>query len=145
MMKGSFFYMSVMVTFLSSHTCAQQNLILNGGFEEHRVQTCLECNTLYGQYPSLVSHWDNGGWACRLCDKDYKQTSDEKKWKVCPMDRISPCGGKAMIEMIYSPGVNGMHGGASHLTARSMQTLEVGHLYEVTIFRLWTPGIAPNS
>ncbi|MDO8368254.1 MAG: hypothetical protein Q7T20_15750, partial [Saprospiraceae bacterium] len=58
------------------YTSAAQNLIRNGSFEEHGEQKCLECNTLYGQYPALVYHWDNAGWGCWLLDKDYKRSSD---------------------------------------------------------------------
>ena len=120
---------------LFSNLCAvaQQNLIRNGSFEEHGKQACLNCNTLFGQYPALVYNWDNGGWACVLCDKDYKQYSDEKKWKQCPLDRIPPHDGKAMIEMFYLPAkcVNNEYGYATFLTALSTQTLQVGRVYEV--------------
>lgn len=128
-----FTILGLVVSILFAQICnAQGNFILNGSFEEHLKQVCLECNVYFNQYPSLVYHWDNGGWACTLCDKDYKQKSDEKKWELCPFDRIPPQDGNAMIEMVYNPGMNGIHGGATHLTARSTQTLQVGCLYEVS-------------
>lgn len=141
---------TILVIALLSSWCAgaQQNLIRNGSFEEHGKQACLNCNTLFGQYPALVYHWDNGGWACVLCDKDYKQNSDEKKWKQCPLDRIPPRDGKAMIEMFYLPAkcVNNQYGYATFLTALSTQTLQTGRVYEVScwLFIDSTKGADPD-
>ncbi|MFN0015799.1 MAG: OmpA family protein [Saprospiraceae bacterium] len=119
------------------HAFAQKSILRNGGFEEHAEQKCLSCYQSTGQYASLVYHWDNGGWQCLLCDKDYKQHPDDKKGKACPMDKISPQSGKAMISMAYLSGVNGIFGGvegASHLSARTTESMHIGQLYEV---RLW--------
>ena len=72
-----------------------------------------------------------------LCNKDYKQNSDDIKGRVCPMDRISPQLGKAMISMVYAPGTNGIFGGvegASHLSARTTEPMRVGQLYEVSLW-----------
>lgn len=116
---------------------AQKNILRNGGFEEHGAQKCLSCIQSSGQYAGLVYHWDNGGWHCMLCDKDYKQQSDDKKGGICPLDQVSPQSGKAMISMVYSPGVNGITGGvegASHLSARTTEPMRVGQLYEVSLW-----------
>ncbi|MFN0176359.1 MAG: OmpA family protein [Saprospiraceae bacterium] len=114
-----------------------QTLIRNGSFEAHGEQKCLECNTLYGQYPALVYHWDNAGWGCRLLDKDYKRFSDDNKWKGNPFDKMSPKDGKAMIEMWYLPGCGGKeYMCASYLSARTTESLQVGKLYEA-IFWLY--------
>ena len=131
-MKRSFFYTGVLFFINLCWSNAQQNLIRNGSFEEHGEQKCLDCNTLYGQYPSVVYHWDNGGWGCRLCQKDYRRNSDEIKRKVCPIEEISPQEGKAMIEMWYFPDCGGaINEGASYLSARTTQPMRVGQLYEV--------------
>lgn len=123
---------------------AQKNILRNGGFEEHGEQKCLSCIQSSGQYAGLVYHWDNGGWHCMLCDQDYKQDSDDKKGRVCPMDKVSPQSGKAMISMIYSPAVNGISGGvegASHLSARTTEPMRVGQLYEIS---LWLYVVSAN-
>ncbi len=111
-----------------------QSLILNGSFEEHGEIKCLACNNLYGQYPSLVYHWDNGGWGCFLCDKNYRQSSDEKTQNLCPIGELSPQDGKSMVVMHYFPGLNGIYGGASRLSALTTQPLQVGHLYEISLW-----------
>lgn len=136
-MKAPLFYIVLFIIHIAHPSSAQQNLILNGGFEEHSNQKCLECNTLYGQYPSLVYHWDNGNWGCWLCDKNYRQNSEEKKWKGCPFDKIPPQQGKSMIEMRYLPRNNGIYGGiegSHYLSAHTTQPLHVGHLYEVSFW-----------
>ena len=88
---------------LISFASKAQNLIQNGSFEKHGDQKCLECNTLYGQYPGLMYNWDNNGWGCQLRDKDYKLFPDDNKRLGNPFDKMSPKDGKAMIEMWYSP------------------------------------------
>ncbi len=115
-------------------TSKAQNLIQNGSFEEHGEQKCLTCNMLYGQYPSIVYHWDNARWGCWLLDKDYKRCSDDNKMGN-PFDRLSPKEGKAMIEMGYSPSCGAKEFMcASYLTARSTQPLSVGQLYEASFW-----------
>lgn len=115
---------------------AQKNLLRNGGFEDHAEQKCLHCNTIFGQYPSVVYHWDNGEWYCLLCDKNYKRNSDEIANKICPVENIPPKEGNAMIEMAYMPMINGLSGieGASYLSARTTQPMEVGSLYEISFW-----------
>lgn len=116
---------------------AQKSILRNGGFEEHAIQKCLSCYQSSGQYASLVYHWDNGGWNCLLCNQDYRQNSDDRKGKACPLDKVSPHSGKSMISMVYMPGVNGIFGGvegASHLSARTTEPMQVGQRYEI---KLW--------
>ncbi len=116
---------------------AQKSILRNGGFEEHGDQKCLSCYQSTSQYASLVYNWSNGGWLCILCDIDYKQNSDDKKGKMCPMDKISPQSGKSMISMVYKPGTNGIFGGvegASHLSARTTESMRVGQVYEVSLW-----------
>ncbi len=128
------YFLGLLIIYLPYPSKAQ-NLIQNGSFEEHGDQKCLECNTLYGQYPGLVYHWDNAGWGCQLLDKDYKRSSDDNKWKGSPFDKMSPKDGKAMIEMWYSPGCGGKeYMCATYLTARSTQVMQVGKLYEASIW-----------
>ncbi|MCB9317041.1 MAG: OmpA family protein [Lewinellaceae bacterium] len=130
-----FLYVTCLVT--TCHALAQKSILRNGGFEEHGDQKCLSCYQSSGQFAALVYHWDNGGWHCMLCDKDYRQQSDDRKGKLCPLDRVSPQSGKAMISMVYSPGVNGIYGGvegASHLSARTTEPMRVGQLYEVSLW-----------
>jgi len=113
------------------YTSKAQNLIRNGSFEAHGEQKCLECNTLYGQYPALVYNWDNGGWGCQLLDKDHKRSSDDNKWKGNPFDRLSPVDGKSMIHMWYLPGCGGKeYMCATYLSARTTDPMQVGKLYE---------------
>jgi hypothetical protein len=120
----------------ASQTCAQKSILRNGGFEEHAELKCMNCQGI-GQYGSLVYHWDNGGWHCALCDTDYKQNSEDKKGKVCPLDKVSPQSGKSMISMIYISRMNGVYNGvegASHLSARTTESMRVGRLYEVSLW-----------
>ena len=112
-----------------------QNLVLNGSFEEHGEQKCLECNTLFGQYPGLVYHWDNAGWGCQLLDKNYKRSSDDNKWMGNPFDKMSPKEGKAMIEMWYDPGCGAKEFMcATYLSARITRPLLVGEVYEASFW-----------
>jgi hypothetical protein len=139
-MKTIAFYLAVALCFATCCANAQPNLILNGGFEDHPPQECLGCQTIQGQYPAIVHHWDNNDFGCFLCDKEFKRNSGEVDYRngngICPIERISPHGGKSMIEMWYMPNCNGPHsnGNATHLTAKTTQILHVGHLYEV---RFW--------
>lgn len=122
---------------VGGYAYAQKSILRNGGFEEHGKQQCLSCYQSSGQYGSIVYHWDNGDWHCMLCDKDYRQHSDDIKGRVCPMDRVSPQSGKAMISMTYAPGTNGIFGGvegASHLSARTTEPMRVGQLYQVSLW-----------
>lgn len=121
---------------IASQTYAQKSILRNGGFEEHAELKCMNCQGI-GQYGSLVYNWDNGGWHCVLCDTDYKQNSDDKKGKVCPLDKVSPQSGKSMISMTYISRMNGVYNGvegASHLSARTTESMRVGHLYEVSLW-----------
>jgi len=115
-----------------------QNLIRNGGFEQHGAIECMSCYHLYGKYPAVVYHWDNGGWGCLLCDKNYKQSSDDIKHQSCPFDKIAPQEGKVMVNLCHAPGTNGRLGAADHLCARTEKPLEVGRLYEIG-FWLYIP------
>ncbi len=118
-----------------AYSSKAQNLIRNGSFEEHAAQTCLNCNIAWGKYPGKVYHWDNAGWGCILCDKDYKRNSDEIKVNFCPLDKVSPYDGKAMIQMRYHPETGGnIHEGADYLSAKTIQPMEVGQLYEVSFW-----------
>ncbi len=120
---------------LISFASKAQNLIQNGSFEKHGDQKCLECNTLYGQYPGLMYNWDNNGWGCQLRDKDYKLFPDDNKRLGNPFDKMSPKDGKAMIEMWYSPICGGKkYMCATYLTARTTQTMRVGELYEASFW-----------
>ncbi len=127
-----------LICLMTAHLAwAQKSILRNGGFEEHGEQQCLSCYQSSGQYGAIVYHWDNGDWHCMLCNKDYKQNSDDVKGGVCPMDRVSPQSGKAMISMVYAPGTNGIFGGvegASHLSARTTEPMRVGRLYEVSLW-----------
>jgi hypothetical protein len=111
-----------------------QNLIRNGGFEQHGTIECMLCYHTDGKYPGVVYHWDNGGWACTLCDVNYKQTSDDKKFNDCPFDKMAPQEGKVMVHMSYMCRPQGKPGYASHLTAQTTQTMLVGHLYDVSFW-----------
>ncbi|MFN0016122.1 MAG: OmpA family protein [Saprospiraceae bacterium] len=130
-------YAISIISCLTASSSTAQSLILNGGFESHGKIDCTLCYHTDGKYPSVVYHWDNGGWHCLLCDKDYRQNSDNISYMACPMDRISPQFGKAMISMVYAPGTNGIFGGvegASHLSARTTEPMLVGRLYEVSLW-----------
>jgi len=129
-------FIGMLIAVVATNLNAQQNLIRNGSFEAHGEQKCLTCNTLYGQYPALVYHWDNGGWGCWLLDKDYKRSSDDNKGlNGNPFDNISPQHGKAMIEMAFFPSSGGrINEGTSYLTARTTQPMRVGNLYEVSFW-----------
>lgn len=111
-----------------------QNLIRNGSFEQHGTIDCMFCYHANGKYPAVVYHWDNGNWGCLLCDRDYKQNSQDKMFDTCPFDRIAPHDGKVMVNMVYHPNTNGKHGAASHLTAETTAKMQVGHLYEVQVW-----------
>lgn len=127
-----FFLYSVSIAFVHTVSVSYaQNLISNGGFEDHGEIKCMSCYHLNGKYPSVVYHWDNMGWACFLYDKDYKLTSDEKRWN--PFEKMSPYEGKAMIQMQYSPGCGAM-GCISYLSAKIKEPMKVGNLYEVSIW-----------
>lgn len=118
-----------------SDTSKAQNLIRNGSFEKHADQKCLLCDIDRGKYPGMVYDWDNAGWGCILCDKDYKRNSDEIKVNFCPLDKVSPHDGKAMIQMRYSPETGGgVHEGADYLVAKTMQPMQVGQLYQVSFW-----------
>ena len=131
-MKFIFFLVSFLSVCVAYRAKSQGNLLLNGGFEAHGEQKCLACNTLYGQYPALVYNWDNGGWACILCDKDYKRTSDDNKMGN-PFDKLSPKDGKAMIEMSYAPGCYALEC-ATYLSSRTIKPMRVGQLYETSFW-----------
>lgn len=118
---------------ICSRFWAQGQLLQNYGFESHGTLKCVDCYELYGQYPSVVYHWDNGGWACRLWDKTVIFL-DKTVGIWSPFPRIQPHAGNCMVEMRYNPKINGVHGGASHLTAQSLQLLEVGKTYEVSFY-----------
>lgn len=112
---------------------AQQALLRNGDFESHGALECVNCYQLYGRYPSVVYHWDNGGWQCSLWDKTLDiLPKDDGFWS--PFPRIQPHTGNCMVEMCYYPKINGVNSGASHLTAQSLQLLEVGKTYEVSFY-----------
>ena len=131
------FSLHLICLIVAQHAFAQKSILRNGGFEEHGVQKCLSCVQSSSHYGALVYHWDNGGWHCILCDKDYRQNSDDRKGKACPLDIVSPQSGKAMVSMVYMPGVNGIFGGvegASHLSARTIEPMRVGQLYEVNLW-----------
>lgn len=136
-MRIASFFLHVCCFIVAGAVFAQKSILRNGGFEEHGAQKCLSCIQSSGQYAGLVYHWDNGGWHCMLCDKEYMQNSDDKKGGVCTLDKVSPQTGKAMISMVYSPAVNGIFGGvegASHLSARTTEPMRVGQLYEVALW-----------
>jgi len=112
-----------------------QNLIQNSSFEEHAEQQCLHCNIDYGKYPGMVYKWDNVGWGCVLCAKEYKRNSDEIKIDYCPFDKVKPHDGKAMIEMRYYPESGGnIHEGADYLVSKTTQPMQVGQLYAVSFW-----------
>lgn len=110
-----------------------QNLILNGGFEEHSPVKCLSCDIHFGKFPGLVYHWDNMDYGCFLCDKNYKRTSDEISWKRCPFESIEPQEGNAMIGMYYLPGT-GREGHSSYIISKATKPLNVGNTYEASIW-----------
>lgn len=123
-----------MCAFMLIHpTCKvnAQNLVLNNGFEQHADATCAECYMYYGKYASVVYHWENSNWGCRLCDKTNKQhLSKDKLEDFCPFDKIAPQEGNSMVEMSYLPRIGG-YGSSSHLFSRTTQPMRVGQLYEV--------------
>lgn len=127
-----------LICLMTAHLAwAQKSILRNGGFEAHGKIDCMSCYHTDGKYSSVVYHWNNGGWHCMLCTKDYKQNSDDIKGQVCPMDRISPQSGKAMVSMVYAPGTNGIFGGvegASHLSAQTTEPMRVGQLYEISLW-----------
>ncbi len=53
---------------------------------------------------------------------------------LCPTENLSPFEGKSMISMHYLPGENGIYGGASRLSALTLQPMDVGHIYEVSFW-----------
>ena len=116
---------------------AQKSILRNGDFEEHGKQICLVCNNAHNQFASLVYHWDNGNGHCVLCDTHYKPNSDDQKTKFCPLGRVAPQSGNAMISMIYDPSLNGIYHdvvGASHLSAQTITPMHVGKLYEISFW-----------
>lgn len=130
-MKIQFFAVTI-AFFFSCSPLNAQNLIKNGGFEQHGKIDCMQCYHLYGKYPAVVYHWDNMGWGCFLFDKDYKLNSDEKKWNPL-VNPVEAHQGKAMINMEYDP-ICGGRGCMSYLNARTTEPMEVGELYEISVW-----------
>ncbi|MDO8366934.1 MAG: OmpA family protein, partial [Saprospiraceae bacterium] len=59
----------------------------------------------------------------------------DNKYLGNPFDKMIPKEGKAMIEMWYHPECGGnIHEGATYLTARTTQPMQVGQLYEVSFW-----------
>lgn len=110
-------------------------MILNGGFEAHGNVKCIDCYMIYGNFPSVVYHWDNLGSYCILCDnrKEHQLDMGDKKTEICPIDKIKPQEGNAMIEMIYQP-ICGGFGCASHVFAKTGKTMQSGQVYEVSFW-----------
>jgi outer membrane protein OmpA-like peptidoglycan-associated protein len=112
-----------------------QNLIRNGSFETHAAMQCLNCNLGFGKYPAIMSHWDNAGWGCVICDVTYNRNSDDIKANICPYDKVKPKEGKTMIQMWYDPSCGGdVHEGATYLSQRTSESMEVGKLYEISFW-----------
>jgi len=111
-----------------------QNLIRNGSFEQHGTIECMACYHTNGKYPAVVPHWDNGNWGCFLCDREYKQGSQDKMYDTCPLDRITPQEGKVMVNMKYTSTPRGTPGWASHLTAQTTEPMLVGRLYDASFW-----------
>lgn len=111
-----------------------QNLIRNGSFEQHGTIECMSCYHTNGKYPAVVHHWDNGNWGGFLCDREYKQSTQDKMYDTCPFDRIAPQEGKVMVNMMYTSTPRSTPGWAAHLTAQTTEPMQVGHLYDVSLW-----------
>ena len=124
-MKIAQYLFMLMLLHDASISNAQNNLVLNGGFEDRGKMDCLHCNLLYGKYPALVHYWDNQGWGCTLCDKEYKQNSDELKFPFCPFEQMSPRSGDCMIALEY-------HGNTDDSTSIA-HDLPLEHVWELLL------------
>jgi outer membrane protein OmpA-like peptidoglycan-associated protein len=142
-MKVSFVFTCIISIIGICRAPAQQNLVLNGSFEEHGALERLSWAISKGQFGAMVNNWDNDG-SCGYCHKDYRPPSYIKKGYERCFEKTTPKEGKAMIPMLYSPSANGIFGGvegASHLSTRLSQPMRVGMLYEVS-FWLYNENIS---
>ena len=122
-----------------------QNLIKNGGFEQHLRLDCLVCLQDNHSFSKVLKHWHHFSNAPTICDCQYKRNADEelKKKLICPTDKIKPYQGCNMIELNFAKGCSNWNmektGSASQLATKLETPLTIGAVHEIS-FWLYIPA-----
>ncbi len=132
-------YYFVILIFFLSLTTNSQNLVPNGDFEDHLPIKCLSCYYHSEPFSKLLKGaWQDLNTNPILCDCNYKQNEDEKKYRRCRLDKVKPKSGKSMMEMGYLSNCTDFNhitkGCSAYLGTTLKEPLEVGKVYEISFW-----------
>jgi outer membrane protein OmpA-like peptidoglycan-associated protein len=121
--------------FMIIQHASAQNLVINGGFEEHGPLNGLERDE---KFAYALPNWkDHITWAPFICDTSMRKDSDRAKYRICPYEIVKPYAGKVMLQLGYEPNsIDGkLHrGNGPTITCQLRNALELGKQYRVSFW-----------
>lgn len=125
-----------------------QNLVPNGGFEKH-MPFDVHSNPFYSTQRVVLDWKDFNGWTAAYCHTDlvkkygYEQYKREGWWKF---DTNKVFEGDAMIKFWYGESCPERDTGCTgYLKTKLIPPMELGEIYEVSMWVYITPNIAADT
>ncbi|MCB0594753.1 MAG: OmpA family protein [Lewinellaceae bacterium] len=119
-----------------------QNLVSNGGFENHGAIECYTCHQGSEDFKKLTHGWDDLNTNPILCYSGYAEEQDPRR-RLCLLDKRCPGGGQAVVQLEYTPRcIDWQHltkGCSDYLGTTLSKSLEMGRVYELS-FWLYIPS-----
>ena len=119
-----------------------QNLVSNGGFEDHQPLECYTCYQGSEDFKKLTHGWDDLNTNPILCDAGYTKEKDPRR-RLCLLDKRCPGGGQAVMQLEYTPRCTDWQhltkGCSDYLGTTLSKPLEMGKMYELS-FWLYIPS-----
>lgn len=128
---------ALLYTLALCHGLVAQNLVQNGGFENHAPIECMNCYLREEKFKYTLPNWGNLSTGSPfLCDCKFKRTEDDVRSRLCDFNRLQPHGGCTMMQMGYMPRCTDhlflTWGCSNYLVTTFTQPLQVGKVYEVS-------------
>lgn len=123
-----------------------QNLVQNPSFEDHQPLAGLANNIRDDQFINTMPHWRILNTASFICECNQQRTVDGLRSRICSHDKVKPHTGCTMMELQYMPNCPnetlGTRGCASYLGTKLAAPLELGKVYEVSVWlNIQQPGV----
>ncbi|MBC7775990.1 MAG: OmpA family protein [Phycisphaerae bacterium] len=137
--------------FLGIETCSKaQNLLQNGDFETHGRLDCINCPMFGYKFSAVIPPWKtiNGSYPF-VCDCQYKKEAAAANDGICDFRKVSPHSGCNMMEFEYTPSCMDQNhktrGCSAYLGTKLLQALEIGKVYEISLWLYILPSPPSDS
>lgn len=134
--KLNIIFCSAILIFFESGNLLSQNLVPNGGFEEH---SDFEVSYFERNTRAYLKYWKSGNiWECVYCHNSIVAKYGYnmfKKYSYFKYDTTNVFEGRAMVKMVYEENCPVKDTGCvSYLKTKLIAPLQIGEIYEISLW-----------